>query len=128
MMVLVDTSAWSLALRGSEHAVVEKVQKNIERGRVALLGIVVQELLQGIRREREARAVATKLAAFPMLQLSREDHVAAADLHKRCARGGITVATLDCHIASAAMRHGCHLLTADRDFEHIARVAPLRLA
>jgi len=52
---------------------------------------------------------------------------AAADLHRACARRGVTVATIDCHIASAAMRHDCRLLTADGDFEQIARVATLKL-
>ena len=127
MMVLVDTSVWSLALRDRGGPIVEKLEKNIERGRVTLLGIIVQEVLQGIRRERDARAVAKKLEPFPLLQLSREDHAAAADLHRACARRGVTVATIDCHIASAAMRHDCWLLTADGDFEQIARVATLKL-
>jgi len=127
MMVLVDTSVWSRALRGSGEPVVDTLRKNIERGRVVLLGIIVQEVLQGIRRERDARVVAKKLEPFPLLQLSRDDHAAAADLHRKCARHGVTVATVDCHIASAATRHDCGLLTADGDFEHIARIARLRL-
>ena len=127
--VLVDTSVWSLALRsgGRPSLEVDKLRKAIERGRVVLLGIVVQEILQGFRHDRDVRRVAKQLEAFPLLQLSRDDNVAAAALHRACARRGIAAATVDCHIASAAIRHRCTLLTADEDFEHIARVAPLRL-
>ena len=128
MMVLVDTSVWSHALRESGHPVVDALRKNIELGRVALLGIILQEILQGIRLDRDARVIAKKLEPFPMLQLSREDHAAAADLHRKCIRRGVTVATVDCHIASAAMRYGCAVLTTDGVFEHVARVASLRLA
>jgi predicted nucleic acid-binding protein len=78
--------------------------------------------------DRDLRIVAKRLEAFPLLQPSREDHAAAAELHRRCARRGITAATLDCHIASAALRHRCQVLNVDGDFEHIARIARLRLA
>lgn len=128
MNVLVDTSIWSKAFRPHpDDVVVERLRKQIELGRVVLVGIVVQELLQGFRRDRDVTKVAKKLEAFPLLQLARDDYVAAANLHRACARRGIAASTTDCHIASAAIRHRCALLTLDADFERIAKVVPLRL-
>ena len=131
MIVLVDTSVWSLALRApaKEPKIVAKLRKHVQGGRVVLLGVIVQELLQGFRDDRDVTRVATQLEAFPLVQLSRDDHVAAATLHRACAKRGVTASTIDCHIASAAIRHRCSLLTNDDDFTRIARVAPsLRLA
>jgi predicted nucleic acid-binding protein len=128
--VLVDTSVWSTALRkrpAVDTRVVDSLRKHIERGHVVLLGVVVQEVLQGFRSDADVTSVAKKLAAFPLLQLAREDYVAAANLHRACARRGIAASTVDCHIASAAIRHKCKLLTVDRDFERIATVTALHL-
>jgi predicted nucleic acid-binding protein len=126
--VLVDTSVWSNAFRQrGDDAVLNQLRKQIELGRVVLVGIVVQEVLQGFRRDRDVTNVAKKLEAFPLLQLARDDYVAAANLHRACARRGIAASTADCHISSAAIRHRCALLTLDTDFERIAKVAPLRL-
>ena len=52
MKVLVDTSVWSLALRRRTeraNAAVDELRSLIDEGRVAMLGIVRQELLSGIR-------------------------------------------------------------------------------
>ena len=46
----------------------------------------------------------------------------------KCTSKGIAATTADCQIASAALEHDCYLLTADKDFERIARISPIRLA
>ncbi|HKB14734.1 MAG TPA: PIN domain nuclease, partial [Planctomycetota bacterium] len=97
-------------------------------GEVVLTGLILQEVLQGFREERAFRAVSLDLESIPLLRSSRADFVAAAALHRRCAASGVSASTADCQIASAAIRHRCRLLTADRDFERIARLSPLRLA
>ena len=72
--------------------------------------------------------VARHLDPFPLLDLGRRDFVAAASLHRVCASTGVSASTADCQIAAAAIRHECLLLTADRDFDRIARLSPLKLA
>jgi predicted nucleic acid-binding protein len=54
--------------------------------------------------------------------------VLAARIHRQCAARGVAATTVDCQIAAAASAHRCHLLTADKDFAHIARLFPLKLA
>jgi predicted nucleic acid-binding protein len=39
----------------------------------------------------------------------------------------VSASTADCQIAAAAIRNRCFLLTADTDFERIARLSDLRL-
>ena len=132
MRVLVDTSVWASLFRRSGRPESPGVGKLgiLLQGKedVVLTGLILQEVLQGFREEAAFRAVAAHLESFPLLRSSRDEFVAAAALHRRCAISGVSASTADCQIATAAIRHGCLLLTADRDFERIAGVSPLRLA
>lgn len=131
MRVLVDTSVWSLALRKhgpADHPAVRALSSILLAGEDAfLVGLILQEVLQAFRSDGPFQTMATHLEAFALLPLERPDFVAAASLHRRCAAKGLSVSTVDCQIAAAAIRHNCRLLTADRDFEHIARVSDLKL-
>jgi predicted nucleic acid-binding protein len=60
---------------------------------------------------------------------SLDDFEAAAELYRRCRRGGETVRTLmDCLVAAVALRTGAAVLHQDRDYDAIARHAPLQIA
>ena len=131
MRVLVDTSAWSLALRkqqGRKHAAAAKLAVLIEQDQdICITGCIIQEVLQGLRSDAQFRRILSILEHVPLLPLGREDHVAAARLRRRCASRGIAGTTIDCQTAAAAIAHDCILLTADRDFERIASVSALKL-
>jgi predicted nucleic acid-binding protein len=129
--VLVDTSVWSLALRRDRPAgarEVEALEAAIGRGDVCLIGVILQEVLQGFPSLPRTRRLVEHLAPFPLLALHRGDYVLAAEIRNTCRSKGLAVATVDAQIAAAAINHRCLLLTADADFERIARHFPLRLA
>jgi predicted nucleic acid-binding protein len=129
--VLVDTSVWSLALRRDRPPAsreVEALRAAVERGDACLTGLILQEVLQGFPSAERSRRLAEHLAPFPLLALHRGDFVYAAEIRNRCRAKGLAVSTVDAQIAAAAINHRCRLLTADRDFEAIARHFPLRLA
>jgi len=130
--VLVDTSIWSLALRKkgpADHPGVLKLTELLREGEEVLLtGTILQEILQAFRADTTFRRVARYLEPFPLLPLERSDYVAAARIHRDCAEKGVSASTADCQIAAAAIRHRCALLTADRDFERMARHCELVLA
>ena len=94
---------------------------------VVLIGLILQEVLQGFRGDAAFRKVEQRLDAFPLLQLDRAHYVEAARLRRSCAAAGIAASTADCQIAAAAVGHRCRLFTLDRDFEAIARCTSLRL-
>ena len=130
-MILVDTSVWSLALRRDRVAAgreVAALSAAIERGDACLTGTILQEVLQGFPDAPRTRRLVEYLAPFPMLALHRGDYVYAAEIRNKCRVKGVTISTIDAQIAAAAIDHKCVLLTADRDFEAIARHFPLRLA
>lgn len=131
MSVLVDTSVWSLALRRDAPAPgreVEALRAAIEAGSACLVGVVLQELLQGFPSLDRTRRLVGYLAPFPLLPLHRGDFVYAAEIRNKCRARGVAVSTVDAQIAAAAINHGCSLLSVDRDFREIARHFPLRFA
>jgi predicted nucleic acid-binding protein len=129
--VLVDTSVWTIALRRDRPPAsreIETLRAAVERGEVCLLGVILQEVLQGFPSPDRARRLPERLSAFPLLSLHRGDYVYAAEIRNRCRFKGVTISTVDAQIAAAAINHRCALLTVDRDFAGVARHFPLRLA
>ena len=131
MMVLVDTSAWSLAFRKgkpSNHVVVDQLRALLtENEDVVITGLILQEILQAFRSDAQFQKVSRYFDSFPLLETRRPEYIAAARLHRTCASKGIAASTVDCQIAAAAISHKCRLLSADKDFERIATVSDLKL-
>ena len=131
MTVLVDTSVWSLALRKdgpADHPAVKKLQSFLlDTQNIVLIGIILQEILQGFKHEGTFTKVTSYLDAFPLLSLNRSDFVAAAKLRRQAASQGLILSTPDCQIAAAAIQHHCTLLTTDKDFSNLAQLVPLQL-
>jgi predicted nucleic acid-binding protein len=129
--VLVDTSVWSLALRRKvicREPKVEVLAELISTGQsIYLTGIILQELLQGIKDSAQFANLENKLLAFPLLEPDRDTYKQAARLFSKCRSGGTPVATVDCLIAAVAIANDCRLLSRDADFEKLATVSKLRL-
>ena len=129
-MILVDTSALLAFLAGRSTRASEAVADALTEGlEIALTPIVVQEVLQGAREEREWRRLRSYLLTQAIL--SPRDpmatHVAAARIYYDCRRRGLTVrSTLDCVVAQIAIEHGVPLLHDDRDYDAIAHVRALK--
>ncbi len=130
LSVLVDTSVWSLALRRDPVApqpIVGDLRRFIESGDVHLLGVILQEVLQGFPDAAGSKRLTKYLSPFPILTLNRADFIFAAEVRNRCRLKGLAVSTIDAQIAAAAISHRCTLFTVDADFERIARHFPLRI-
>ena len=95
--------------------------------RVCLIDLVVTEILQGFRRDREFELARRTLAGVHRLALSHACYVDAARLYRRLRLRGLTPTTIDCVIAQACLDAGVALLTKDADFDGIARHTRLQL-
>lgn len=128
---MVDTSVWSLALRrkqGYQSDTIDQLRQFIDQGeRIFLLGVIVQELLSGITSAELFKQTAEYLAAFPLINLERQDYVEAARLRNNCRRRGIGAGAIDFLIASACIENDLLLFSNDKDFEAIASVSRLKL-
>lgn len=131
MSLFVDTSVWSLALRRDAPEASPEVvalRDAITAGDTILTtGLVLQELLQGFAGPKARDQILERFSAVPLLVPDRDDHIEAATLRNACRRAGIQVGTIDALIAQLCVRHGVTLLSADQDFENIARNTPLKV-
>jgi predicted nucleic acid-binding protein len=92
----------------------------------ALAGVVVTEILQGLRRD--VQRVERYLSLFEMLEPSGFSTYREASAISRQARSkGISLTTIDTLIAAIALEHNASLFSLDQDFIQVARLTPLRL-
>ena len=122
-MTLVDTSVWIDFFAGREVAHVATLERLLaEEANLAICGINLTEILQGLRDEMSVRRVRRFLAPLILLPMNEDVFVAAAGLYRELRAKGVTVRrTNDCIIAATAMSHDCALLHDDRDFTSMAR-------
>lgn len=129
-MIVVDTSVWIDVLNDTPAPQAQRCVQLIESGEpIALTDVILTEVLQGLRSDREAALVERHLRAFPVLRLEElDDFVLAATLYRAARRAGVTIRkTLDCLIAAPCVRTGAPLLHADGDFDRLATCTPLRI-
>lgn len=131
-MIILETSLLSLAFRrrwaGGRPPAVDHLDEMLEsKTMLAIPGIVVQEILSGIRTESQFQETKAGLSAFPLLLAQPRDHFAAAKVFNVCAANGVALSTVDCLIAAQAMARGASLWTLDEDFTRIARHTGLKL-
>jgi predicted nucleic acid-binding protein len=128
MRVLVDTSIWSLALRGKQDIkITQNLTDLINEGRVAIIGPIRQELLSGIQSEKQFQLLKTKLDAFPDIPLRTEEYIAAAKNYNQCRKKGIQGSHIDFLICAVAQNHKLAIYTADKDFLHYSKVLSIHL-
>ena len=127
-MVLVDTSIWIDFLQAPESDASSVLVSLIkDHNHVTLCGIVLQEVLQGIRNQKSFELVRERLLKFPFVEANRETWLLAAALYRDLRAKGITLPPVDVTIAAIAIQNGVPLFSRDRHFEEVAKVSGLRL-
>jgi len=128
-MILVDTSVWVDLLRGVDSPSCRQLRRLIEAEEdLALTGIVITEILQGIAKEREFQMIRDHLLEFPVFEPKGvETYLTAAGIFRECRRKGKTVRkTVDCIIAAVCLENDLILLHQDADFDRIAACTGLK--
>jgi hypothetical protein len=129
-LILIDASAFIEFLnRTGSRADILIEQLIRDDDEIALADVTLTEILQGIKNDREYRDVKASLLTFPILSLkSPESCIAAAELHRKCRKKGLTIrSTVDLLIAQIALEHRATLLHNDPDFNAIAQVCDLKV-
>ena len=117
-MVLVDTSVWIDYLNGKENSLTNILDKALIDGSVSMGDLILLEILQGIKAEREYNKTRTALATLEQYEMFGRNMV------ERCAENfrflrkkGITIRkTNDVIIATFCIENNFPLLFSDRDF------------
>ena len=132
-MILLDTSVLSLAFRrrraGEAEPQVAAILRRLvtEDTPMGVPGIVLQDLLSGVRSSQEFDRLMGIMEGFPLVMARREDHLNAARIANACAKKGVPTSTVDCLIAALAISRQAALFTLDADFVRMAAPSGLTL-
>lgn len=127
-MIFVDTSVWVDFFAGRDLRHVATLERLIlDEEDLALCGIVLTEILQGIANDSAYHRVRQRLRPLIMLPMPETVFIKAADIYRSLRKQGTTIRkTNDCIIAATVLEHQCRLLHNDKDFEPIAEYFPLQ--
>jgi predicted nucleic acid-binding protein len=118
--VLVDTSAFISFFRGLEYA--DEVAELLNKNRVVITGIIVAELLQGIKDKGERQKISELCGAVCTLEITTPLWVKAGLLASSLREKGIMLPLTDIAIAVVALEHDLQVLTLDSHFRKIEGV------
>jgi predicted nucleic acid-binding protein len=128
-MTLIDTSVWIDFFRGrAELEHVEKLKRCLSSNQeVVICGVILMEILQGIRDEKQYQTTRNYLNYLPCVEMKQSTYIKAASCYRALRQQGITIRKpIDCMIAAVALENDCELLHNDRDFDMIAKGFSLR--
>ncbi|MDX2223986.1 MAG: PIN domain nuclease [Rhodospirillaceae bacterium] len=122
-MIVVDSSVWIDFLRGGETEQVGRLTRLIGQEPLIVGDLILCEVLQGVRSDREASNVEALMREFDVVAMLNVDLALKAAYNYRALRSnGIAVrTTIDLIIGTYCIEHGHALLHADRDFEPMER-------
>lgn len=124
--VLVDTSAWIEFFKRKEpyYGIILKL---IDNDGICCTGIVLAELLQGSKSDKELNAIKEFLYVFDFLSESIHSWEDAGQLSYTLQRKGKSIGLSDCYITVIATSNNVKLLTLDRHFPLIKKECGLQL-
>lgn len=117
--ILPDTCAWIDFFRGRQTPLAEALGDALTRVEVVTCGVVLFELLQGIKNQSEEVLVQNAFQALSHLEMTRKLWISAGRLSAQLRSSGHTLPFSDIMIAVIALDSGCALLTIDRHFEAV---------
>jgi predicted nucleic acid-binding protein len=117
--ILPDTCAWIDFFRGRQTQMAVQIEVALVQGEVVTCGVVLFELLQGIRMPQEEAQVLKAFQAVPQLEMTGNLWVKAGQLSSQLRKNGHTLPMSDIIIATLALEHSYQLLTVDRHFAAI---------
>lgn len=127
-MILIDTSVWIDYFANRPTAQVGILDACLDEGEtLCICGVILTEVLQGIKYQREYLKVRRFFDELTILSMEREVCVRAADIYRFLRQRGLTIRKpVDCLIAAVALENGLPLLHNDRDFRAVEKHFPLK--
>jgi hypothetical protein len=128
-MVIVDTTVWVDYLNNVATPHTAWLDRELEHQRLGLTDLILSEVLQGVRDEREAADTRQELLKFEVFVTGGVELAVASAQHYRALRQqGRTVRRMvDCWIATFCLLNDHALLHSDRDFDPFEEHLGLRV-
>jgi hypothetical protein len=120
--VLVDTSIWIEYFNKPDSNAGKSLENLLKEGRVFLTGIILTELLQGAKIEKEFESILESMSALPFLETTLNTWIQAGRISFALRKKGITIPTTDLIIANLSLENNCKIFTLDLHFNKIPRI------
>jgi len=125
--ILIDTSVWIEYFRNRSSNISNKVDETLSKKEVFVPKIVIAELIQGAKSEREVSIIRDFLEAFNIIDQKEDTWFKAGELSFSLKKKGKMVNLTDCYIAVIAQEHNCQIFTLDEHFKEIQKSLNIRL-
>lgn len=122
--LLIDTSVWIDFFNGVDSDNVSVFSNYLENDfPIFICPVIIQEILQGIKSEKEYRQVKEYLFALNVLNDDAiEAALGAVKIYRKLREKGITIRkSNDCLIAYYAIKYSLKILHRNRDFDNIIK-------
>lgn len=128
-MILVDSSVWIDYFNGVNTEATEALHDSIGKERLIVGDLIIAEVLQGFRFDKDFETAKELLTAFDVHQISSDKiAIKSAGYFRALRKKGITVRkTVDVLIATYCIENEISLLQSDRDFIPFANALGLKL-
>ena len=130
MKIIVDTSIWSLALRRKKRqsfSEIKILESLIDNQKICMLGPIRQEILSGIKENKQFVQLRDILSAFDDFPLTTKDYERAAEFYNICRSKGIQGSNTDFLICAVSSNNHFPIFTSDKDFEIYSKHLPITL-
>ena len=125
--ILLDTSIWIDYFRNGSSTISDKVDEILSDKDVFIPKIVIAELIQGAKSEKEISVVENFLDAFHIIDQKENTWLKAGRLSFDLKKKGKAINLFDCYIALIAQENGCKIFTLNRHFRDIQSVIEISL-
>lgn len=125
--VLIDTSVWIDYFRGKNVQLAEKADEALTFYEVFVPKIVIAELIQGSKSEKEIKVIEEFFGAFNVIDHTENTWIEAGRLSFAMKRKGLTVNLVDCYIAVLSIEYNCKMFSLDEHFKSIKKFSGLEM-
>lgn len=122
--IIVDTCVWIEFFREPNSEFTLHLKSLLRERKVIMVGMVMAEILQGVKSPKEANLVEQNLAKLPYLEITREIWVTAGKMSASLRSTGNTIPLSDLIIAAIAISGNHEIFTVD---QHFNKIGGLRL-
>jgi predicted nucleic acid-binding protein len=126
--IIVDSSIWSLALRRKKRQSIPEIkflESLIDNQKVCIFGPIRQEILSGIKDNKQFSRLKDILGSFDDFPIITKDYELAAEYFNICRSKGIQGSNTDFLICAVSYRNRFPIFTIDKDFEKFSKHIPI---
>jgi predicted nucleic acid-binding protein len=128
-MIIADTSTWIDYFNGNNSNHVEILDYELQYNRVIIGDLIIAELLQGFRNEKQFRIAKEIIERLEYVNLvGREIAYITADNYRKLRKKGVTVRkTIDMIIGTFCIVNEIELIHNDKDFDPLEKYLGLKV-